>query len=345
MRQIFVFAAGDDHAQKNLDVTITEPAAFDRMEAILGAEETGNYRQLYPSGDGFYAWGAVPGLGEKNPETWRQLARGDFILVFYKGHINYVSTVLAKLRNEALALELWKKDKKSGQTWEYMYLLSKPKAVRVPLGSGPLAGLLGTQYRQFVQLPAWRIKKIHDRFETTEKFFQHVFNYSPFDDRESRELADAEAREEAAAERTPINDEDSRRRVMQSIVRRRGQGRFRSDVLRAYGGRCAVTGCDVEAILEAAHIVPYRNEATNQVANGILMRSDIHTLFDLGKLRVTLDFRIELAADLFGSEYWRYHGQLLSLPTDRSDWPSVASLAYRRPAAEEAEELAVSASG
>lgn len=53
-----------------------------------------------------------------------------------------------------------------------------------------------------------------------------------------------------------------------------------------------------------------------------------------GKLRITLDFRIELAADLSGSEYWRYHGQLLSLPTDRIDWPSAASLAYRRPAAE-----------
>jgi hypothetical protein len=345
MRQIFVFAAGDDHAQKNLHVTITAPAAFDRMEAILGPDETGNYRQLYPSGEGFYAWGAVPGLGEKNPETWKQLARGDFVFAFYKGHINYVSTVLAKLRNQELARELWEKDKKSGQTWEYMYLLSKPKAVRVPLGTGPLAGLLGTQYRQFVQLPAWRVKKIHERFETTERFVEQVFNYSPFDDRESRELAEAEAREEAAVEQAPINDEDSRRRVMQSIVRRRGQGRFRSDVLRAYGGRCAVTGCTVEAILEAAHIVPYRNEATNQVANGILMRSDIHTLFDLGKLRITLDFRIELAADLFGSDYWRHHGQLLSLPTDRSDWPSAAALAYRWPTAEEAEGLAVSVSG
>ncbi len=48
----------------------------------------------------------------------------------------------------------------------------------------------------------------------------------------------------------------------------------------AYGGRCAVTNCDIEDVLEAAHISPYNGPSTDQVYNGLLLRTDIHTLFD-----------------------------------------------------------------
>lgn len=63
---------------------------------------------------------------------------------------------------------------------------------------------------------------------------------------------------------------DARKREISSIALRRGQPGFRRDLLSAYECRCAFTGCDVEAILEAAHIVPYRGEHTNHVENGLL---------------------------------------------------------------------------
>lgn len=53
-------------------------------------------------------------------------------------------------------------------------------------------------------------------------------------------------------------------------------------LLKAYGGKCAITGCDVLEALEAAHIYPLQGVATNDASSGLLRRSDLHTLFDLG---------------------------------------------------------------
>lgn len=69
--------------------------------------------------------------------------------------------------------------------------------------------------------------------------------------------------------------------VWRQICERRGQPGFRKKLLAAYENRCAVTRCSVEAALEAAHLTPYSQEADYRVTNGIMLRADIHTLFDL----------------------------------------------------------------
>lgn len=79
----------------------------------------------------------------------------------------------------------------------------------------------------------------------------------------------------------PDDDYDARLRVYRQIVARRGQSGFRAALMDAYQGRCAVTGCDAAAALEGAHLRPYRGPESNTVTNGLLLRADIHTLFDL----------------------------------------------------------------
>lgn len=74
---------------------------------------------------------------------------------------------------------------------------------------------------------------------------------------------------------------DERAKVYQSIVQRRGQKKFRDAVTEMYGNKCVVTGCEILDILEAAHINPYKGEKDNHATNGLLLRADIHTLFDL----------------------------------------------------------------
>ena len=73
------------------------------------------------------------------------------------------------------------------------------------------------------------------------------------------------------------NLEDARRRITASIVQRQGQSEFRRKLLDSYGGRCPVTGCNVESAIEAAHIIPYQGDATNHLANGLPLRAAIHT--------------------------------------------------------------------
>lgn len=81
-------------------------------------------------------------------------------------------------------------------------------------------------------------------------------------------------------------DEDSRPRIERAIRARRGQQKFRNALCKRYGNRCVMTGCEILDILEAAHIVAYRGENDNDPGNGLLLRADIHTLFDLGLIDI-----------------------------------------------------------
>lgn len=94
---------------------------------------------------------------------------------------------------------------------------------------------------------------------------------------------------EVAQDIEPYNPEgqkDAREKLLREIVRRRGQRKFRTNLIQAYESRCAVSGCTVLAILEAAHITPYLGPETNAVSNGLLLRADIHTLWDLGLVAI-----------------------------------------------------------
>lgn len=143
----------------------------------------------------------------------------------------------------------------------------------------------------------------------------------------SRALADAEQQLEEQSAFDPTGIEDARERVLSSIVRRRGQSSFRNALLSAYQGKCVVTGCAVEAVLEAAHIIPYKGVQTNHVGNGLLLRGDWHTLFDLRMVTVDPDTMcLVVSPKLAGTGYDDFHGKPISLPDDPVNWPSKEAL-------------------
>ncbi|MFT4747769.1 MAG: hypothetical protein ACI8XG_001852 [Congregibacter sp.] len=100
-------------------------------------------------------------------------------------------------------------------------------------------------------------------------------------------------------------------KVLQSIKTRRGQPAFRKALLEAYGGTCCITGCTVQEVLEAAHITPHGDETNYSVYNGLLLRADVHTLFDLGLLRFNGAGVAHVDDTLNGSEYCQYEGHKL----------------------------------
>jgi hypothetical protein len=115
-----------------------------------------------------------------------------------------------------------------------------------------------------------------------------------------------------------------------AIKTRRGQDDFRNRLRAAYRRRCAVTGSFVDAILEAAHIMPHAEKTDYQTRNGVLLRPDIHTLFDLNLLTIDSRYRVKLSKLLENSEYKDYNGQLLKVLPERSeDQPSIAALEQR----------------
>jgi putative restriction endonuclease len=124
---------------------------------------------------------------------------------------------------------------------------------------------------------------------------------------------------------------DGRERTVASIVRRRGQPAFRRKLIEVYESRCAISGCDAAEALEAAHIVPYLGPETNHPSNGILLRGDIHTLFDLGLLTVDpSNMTVIVAPRLQQTSYATLDGKPLFLPKYVDARPSVVALARHR---------------
>jgi hypothetical protein len=125
----------------------------------------------------------------------------------------------------------------------------------------------------------------------------------------------------------PLDAEDGRKKILAAIVRRQGQPAFRRELFRAYAGRCAISGCLTKEVLEAAHIVPYRGPQTNHVTNGLLLRADIHTLFDLGLIAVDpIKKTVIIAESLKDTDYEQWNGQCINLPELVNDYPSEDAL-------------------
>lgn len=130
----------------------------------------------------------------------------------------------------------------------------------------------------------------------------------------------------AAAE----SNQDLRRRVEASIVAREGQGAFRKGLLDAYRERCAITGIS-EPVLDAAHIRRYMGRHSNAPSNGVLLRTDLHTLFDKHLLTIVYDsgaYHVRVSDDLGADMYRELDRRALTvLPPAAKDRPSAVLLA------------------
>ncbi len=111
---------------------------------------------------------------------------------------------------------------------------------------------------------------------------------------------------------------DQRQAVLRAIKVRRGQAAFRKKLIKRYGPTCMVTGCKIVDLLEAAHIVPYRGDEYNNAQNGLLLRADIHTLFDLNLIWIEPEtLRVRLDPRLFNTEYAVIEGKALAVASQR----------------------------
>lgn len=128
----------------------------------------------------------------------------------------------------------------------------------------------------------------------------------------------------------PSSIEDGRRRVFAEVARRQGQAKFRNKLMTNYEGACAISGCDIADVLHAAHIFPYLGPDTNHPSNGLLLRADIHTLFDLGLIRIEPGtLKISVSSVLDQTDYEQYRGKTLRLPSSRASRPSIPALEKR----------------
>lgn len=107
---------------------------------------------------------------------------------------------------------------------------------------------------------------------------------------------------------------------------RLGQRSFQAVVLSAYHRRCAITGSKISPVLQAAHIRPVTEGGEHRLDNGLLLRSDVHTMFDRGYLAVDPHHRLRVSPRLRsdfgnGEQYYARVGEFIALPDRRADRP------------------------
>jgi len=130
-----------------------------------------------------------------------------------------------------------------------------------------------------------------------------------------------------------VRESSPRYGAPQLVEPRLGQGIFRIAVMDAYSRACAVTNEHSLPALEASHIKPYAKEGPHEVRNGVLLRADLHRLFDQGYVTVTSDLRLEVSPRLKldyqnGHSYYPLHGSHLSLPGSSNEAPSLDFLRW-----------------
>jgi hypothetical protein len=327
-----IFIASVDSAQDRTDLERSVAMPIDRQLVIRSFSDA-TYPELIDierRGHGFYAWGLH---GEpENIQHWFQMGVSDFVLLVQREHFRYYAKVLGRYQNERAASAIWGADRAEPKMREYLFFLSEPVPLNLPCAE--LGDYLVGATGDIGRVPAERIDRIEADFGGIERFVRRrllntsvggpILDMSGMIRMSERDLAKLQLLE-------PQNSKEGRQAVVDTIIKRRGHPGFRQALLDAYEYRCAITNFTAVDALEAAYIVPFRGKSTHHASNGLLLRADVHTLFDLGKIAVdTRTMSVVIGDDLMETSYRILAGRPLRYPRDESQRPSTEALDLHR---------------
>ena len=174
-----------------------------------------------------------------------------------------------------------------------------------------------------------------DWIRVPESWSPNIVSFKTYNTSDAEGLALWEAINNCLGRRPgPGIAEDQARSGSPYLIRPRlGQGAFRVLVTHIYGRRCAVTRERTLPALEAAHIRPYGDGGAHEARNGMLLRRDIHSLFDAGYVTVTPDLEFEVSRRIKeefenGRHYYALHGHRIMAPEDALQRPDPDALAW-----------------
>lgn len=305
---IFVYSAGKA-AEQHYIRTIQQGISLSQLEPYLPAHLIDHLHQTYPDGICFL-WGDRG--GDQGRMFWQQMRAGDLALCYQNRRIVAASSILGTYESHEAGLLAW--PDASEEPYKLLFFLTPPVATNVLVESMPQ--YFGKVYQGL------------RRLRTSEQVIQDYGSFREF----IRVALQGYVLDEVAGATDSTDDYrpsqfDRRFLVERQIRARRGQQQFRDSLRRRYSDRCVVTDCRILAILEAAHINPYRGDDDHHPQNGLLLRADIHTLFDLNLLGIEPEqLRVELHPDVT-EEYGHLAGRTLLCPVEAQ--PSQTALVER----------------
>lgn len=174
MADIFVFTAGEPAARSHLDDSIKNPVSpdiiFNNFEPVYHEQ----LQTIQKKGEGFFAWGAVPGL--QNIRRWEAMNTGDYALCVYGNRYRYIARVIGKFNNRRAAEAIWGTDP-NGNTWQYMYFLTKPITISILVSD--LSQYLNNGYMGFTKISEQRLQNIINQFKSLDNFIKQKIVNEP----------------------------------------------------------------------------------------------------------------------------------------------------------------------
>lgn len=120
-------------------------------------------------------------------------------------------------------------------------------------------------------------------------------------------------------------DEDIEKDIIE-VKKRQSATRFRKMISIIYEGKCAITGEETTEVLDACHIQVYKNDESNHSQNGILLRTDLHKLFDMGLLMIDDKLTVTISNKIKSEYYLQLNGLRIKLPKKKENHPSLEAL-------------------
>ena len=330
MTKIFVAPADTAPDKACLERSIINPV---ERQAVIKTFSDATYPELIEierRGRGFFAWG-FPSEADF-VDKWFHMGIGDFVLMTFDGAYRYYGKVLGRYDNSRAASAIWGEPNDGENDRELLFFLSEPIALTLP--TAELNDYLPPSKERFSQVPDETMERIEADFGSVERFFRHrllnvnvggpVLDMSGIIKLSEREQSKLYAFD-------PKSTKDGRERIVETITKRRGQPQMRQSLLAAYDYTCAVTGCNAPDALEATYIIPYRGKYTHHSSNGLLLRADIHTLFDLGKIAIdTRAMTLVISDELLDTNYRILADRPIKYPKEISQRPSTEALDLHR---------------
>lgn len=114
--------------------------------------------------------------------------------------------------------------------------------------------------------------------------------------------------------------------IRREVLQRTGQAKFRDLIRSAYVDTCAISGAFEQSALVAAHILPVKNKGRHSINNGLLLRADLHNLFDSGLISIDRTYTVHVSSIVRDEKYRKFNGKKLKLPSSRRLWPDKNAL-------------------
>jgi hypothetical protein len=314
MTGIFIANLKSAGEQDAFERSATQPVARERVLSHFAPVAHRELEAIERHARGFYVWNA--GAAASATDSWTRLRRDDMVLVNYGGVYRHFARVLGRYRNRAAARAIWGND---SEDLEYLYFISQPVPIELPAYALDDYMLEPGEGLSAVGAP------ICDRIETD---FGNLERFARL-----RLLGAAQpiAGYDFAATSLSGEQAEAHARQLADIDARRGDAELREVLLRAYAHRCAITANSAAATLEVAYLIPARGPETQSPANALLLRADLHTLFDLGKIAIdTATMTVLVSPELFGSSYRILQGRPLRLPDNPDLRPDAFALDLHR---------------